>query len=132
MRSWARVTSVAPGKLGSGSSRAPEAAGSASAAASARSGRAARILGLTAVEPTGPVRLPEHLAGVLVHDDLALDSLQRVVDRLGVHLELHRHVLVRGTLEVETKRLCLQLRQSRAEAEDEALELLGRDHLHRR
>src|SRR5204862_7825870 len=42
--------------------------------------------------------------------------------------ELSRHRLVRLTLEVEAERVRLERRQSSAEAADERLELLRRDH----
>src|SRR5262249_4184230 len=80
--------------------------------------------------PTARPGLPEHVAGALVHDDLPLDPLQGVVDRLRVHAQLIGHVLVRGALEVEPERVRLESRETCAEAEDEALQLLARDHLH--
>src|SRR5207237_7981275 len=51
--------------------------------------------------------------------------------RLRVATELRRHLLVRRTLEVEAQRVRLELRQTRAEREDEALELLRRDYADR-
>src|SRR5512133_1716433 len=72
--------------------------------------------------------LLQDFARLLVLDDLPLDPLERVVDRLGVAAELLGHLLVGRAFEVETQRVGLQLREPRAEAEDEALQLLGRDH----
>src|SRR3990172_11571887 len=60
-------------------------------------------------------------------EDLALHALERVVDRLRVAADLLRHLLVRVALEVEAKGVRLELGEAGAEAEDEALELLGRD-----
>src|SRR3954462_11284764 len=71
-------------------------------------------------------------ARLLVGENLPLDALERVVDRLRVAAELLRHVLVRRALEVEAKRVGLERREAGAEAEDEALQLLGRDHDQRR
>src|SRR5918996_3650154 len=73
----------------------------------------------------------QHLARFLVRLDLALDALQRVVDRLRVAAELLGHLLVRRALEVEPQRVGLELGETGPEAEDEALQLLGRDHAHR-
>ena len=42
-------------------------------------------------------------------DDLALHTLQGVVDRLGVAAQLVGHLLVGRALEVEPKRISLQL-----------------------
>src|SRR5918999_2219273 len=67
-----------------------------------------------------------------VREDLALDALERVVDRLAVAAELLGHLLVRETLEVAAEGVGLELREPGAEAEDEALQLLGRDDAHRR
>src|SRR3954468_15490717 len=63
-----------------------------------------------------------------MRDDLALDALQRVVDRLRVAAELVGHVLVRRALQIEAQGIRLERREARAEAEDQALQLLGRDH----
>src|SRR4051794_41917908 len=60
--------------------------------------------------------------------DLALDALQRVVDRLRVAAELVGHVLVGRALQIEAQGIRLERREARAEAEDQALQLLGRDH----
>src|SRR5881394_4202527 len=67
-----------------------------------------------------------------MREDLALDALQRVVDRLRVAAELFGHVLVGRALEIEAQGVRLERREARAEAEDEALQLLGRDHDQRR
>src|SRR5919106_4921926 len=72
--------------------------------------------------------LEQYLARALVVDDLALHALERVVDRLRVAAELRGHLLVRAALEVEPERIGLERREAGAEGEDEALELLGRDH----
>src|SRR6185503_16713192 len=68
----------------------------------------------------------------LVGEDLPLDPLERVVDRLAVAAERLGHLLVRVPVEIETERLRLEPRERRAEAADERLELLRRDHAHRR
>ena len=52
--------------------------------------------------------------------DLPLDPLERVVDRLRVAAELPGHRLVRAALEIESKRVGLERRECRAEAPDEA------------
>src|SRR5215470_6453225 len=65
-------------------------------------------------------------------EDLPLDALERVVDRLRVAAEPFGHVLVGRALEIEAQRVRLERREARAEAEDEALELLGGDHDERR
>src|SRR5919197_4080448 len=72
--------------------------------------------------------LLQDFARLLVRDDLPLHALERVVDRLRVAAEPLGHLLVRRALEVEPQRVRLERREARAEAEDEALELLGRDH----
>src|SRR6186713_1586156 len=69
----------------------------------------------------------EHFARLLVREDLPLDALQGVVDRLRVAVEILGHVLVGVALEVQRERLRLERREAAAEREDEALELLGRD-----
>ena len=69
----------------------------------------------------------EHFARLLVREDLPLDALQSVVDRLRVAVEILGHVLVGVALEVQRERLRLERREAAAEREDEALELLGRD-----
>src|SRR4051812_10443900 len=71
--------------------------------------------------------LVQDLAQLLVLEHLALDPLERVVDRLRVACEELGHLLVGRALEVELQRVGLQLREAGAEAEDEALQLLGRD-----
>src|SRR6266540_2160867 len=71
--------------------------------------------------------LLQNLARPLVLDDLPLHPLQRIVDRLRIAAALLGHLLVGASLEVEAQCVGLQLRQARAEAEDEALQLLGRD-----
>ena len=53
-------------------------------------------------------RLLQDLAFALVVQDLPLDPLQRVVDRLRVAGELFGHVLVGGALEVEAQRARLE------------------------
>src|SRR5918992_3247845 len=73
-------------------------------------------------------QLLQDLTRSLVREDLALDALQRVVDRLRVAAELLGHLLVGGALEVEPQRVRLQLREPASEGEDETLELLRRDH----
>src|SRR3954447_18375767 len=67
-----------------------------------------------------------------MRDDLALDPLQRVVDRLRVAAELLGHVLVGRALEVEAQCVRLERRKARAEAEHQTLKLLGRDYDERR
>src|SRR6188472_128521 len=67
----------------------------------------------------------------LVGEDLPLHALERVVDRLAVAAERLGHLLVRVSVEVETERLRLEPRQRRAEAADERLQLLRRDHADR-
>ena len=62
-----------------------------------------------------------------MRDDLALHALQGVVDRLGVAAQLFGHLLVGRAFEVEPERIGFELRETRAEAEDQALQLLGRD-----
>src|SRR5206468_2251803 len=83
---------------------------------------------------TSPSLAPsvEHLARLLMRQDLALHALQGVVDRLRVTTELLGHLLVRHALEVVAQRIRLEPREPGAEAEDEALQLLRRDHAHRR
>src|SRR3954466_5653243 len=76
--------------------------------------------------------LVQDLAQLLVLQDLALHPLQGIVDRLRVTAQLLRHLLVGGAFEVELERVGLQLRKAGAEREDEALQLLGRDHANRR
>src|SRR4051812_28429085 len=71
-------------------------------------------------------------ARLLVGENLPLDALERVVDRLRVAAEALGHVLVGRSLEVEAKRVGLERREAGAEAEDEALQLLGRDDHHGR
>src|SRR5205823_3284631 len=71
-------------------------------------------------------------AGLLVADDLALDALEGVVDRLRVALEIDGHLLVRVPLEVEAQRARLERRKAGAEGEDETLQLLRRDDAARR
>src|SRR6266540_2243838 len=70
----------------------------------------------------------QHLASLLVLDDLALHPLQRVVDRLRVAAELLPHLLVGRSLEVHAERVGLELREAGAKREDQALKLLRRDH----
>src|SRR5262249_36605111 len=65
-------------------------------------------------------------------EDLPLDALERVVDRLRIAAEPFGHLLVGGALEIKAQRVRLERRETRAEAEDEALELLGGDHDERR
>src|SRR4051812_45314085 len=74
----------------------------------------------------------KNCARLLVLQDLPLDALERVVDRLRVAGELHRHLLVREPVEVEPQRVRFEPRQSGPEAEDQALQLLGGDDAHRR
>src|SRR5262245_21601783 len=74
----------------------------------------------------------QNLARALVGVNLPLDPLQSVVDRLRVAAELLGHLLVGRALEVQAQRVGLELREAGAEAEDEALQLLGRDHAHDR
>src|ERR671930_1167288 len=76
--------------------------------------------------------LLQDFAALLVRDDLALHALQRVVDRLRVAAEPLGHVFVGRALEVEAERVGLERREAGAAAEDEALQLLRRDHDHRR
>src|SRR4029079_17248371 len=57
--------------------------------------------------------------------------LEGVVDRLRVAAQALGHLLVGVALEVEAKGVALERRETRAEAEDEALQLLGRDHANR-
>src|SRR3954469_21496604 len=77
-------------------------------------------------------RLLQDLARLLVVQNLALDPLERVVDRLRVALEPLGHVLVGRAFEVELEGVGLELRETCAEAEDETLELLRRDDADRR
>src|SRR4029079_3572375 len=72
--------------------------------------------------------LARDLARALVRIDLALDPLERVVDRLRVAAEVLGHVLVGRALEVEPERVRLERREPASEAEDKALQLFGRDH----
>src|SRR5262245_20124409 len=72
-----------------------------------------------------PRALTQYLAGALVRVDLALDPLEGVVDRLRVAAELLGHLLVGRALEIQAERIRLELRQTCAEAEDEALQLFG-------
>src|SRR3954468_14688812 len=72
--------------------------------------------------------LREDFARALVRDDLPLHALERVVDRLRVAFEHLGHLVVGGALEVHAQRVRLKRREARAEAEDQALELVGRDH----
>src|SRR5438552_685992 len=58
----------------------------------------------------------------------ALDPLQRVVDRLRVAAEPLGHLFVARALEVELEGVVLERGQTAAEREDEALQLLRRDH----
>src|SRR5918999_2894018 len=77
---------------------------------------------------TGPTpELVEDLAALLVQEDLPLDPLEGVVDRLRVAAEVLGHLLVGVAFEVEAKRVALERRQAGPEAEDEALQFLGRD-----
>src|ERR671935_336869 len=76
--------------------------------------------------------LVENLAQLLVLENLPLDALKRIVDRLRVAAERGGHLLVRRALEVELERVGLELRKARTEREDEALKLLCRDHADRR
>src|SRR4051794_3335928 len=71
-------------------------------------------------------------ARLLVREDLALHALERVVDRLRVAAEPFGHVLVGRAFEIEPERVRLEAGEPGAEAADEALQLLGRDHHHRR
>src|SRR3954447_3097403 len=68
---------------------------------------------------SGRSRSGQHLARLLVLDDLALHSLERVVDRLRVAPELVAHLLVRRPLEIEPEGVSLELGQAGAEREDE-------------
>src|SRR5581483_5290609 len=77
-------------------------------------------------------RLQEDLTSALVLEHLALHALERVVDRLRVAPELVGHLFVRRSFEVETQGVRLEPGKTRAEAEDEALQLLARDHAGRR
>ena len=64
---------------------------------------------LVASRPAIPgQRLEQDLALALVVEDLALDPLERVVDRLCVAPELFGHQLVGAPLEVETERIRLE------------------------
>src|SRR5262249_9087031 len=76
--------------------------------------------------------LLEYLALLAVRDDLSLHALQRVVDGLRVAAQVRGHLLVGRALEVQAKRVRLELREPGAEAEHEALQLLGRDDADRR
>src|SRR3954470_17613407 len=76
--------------------------------------------------------LVQNLAQLLVLEHLALDSLERVVDRLRVAAEVLGHLLIGRALEVELERVGLQLRKAGAQREDEALQLLGRNDADRR
>src|SRR5664280_2031165 len=71
--------------------------------------------------------LEQYFARALVRQNLALDALQGVVDRLSVAAQLLCHLLVGRALEVEAKRIGFELRETRPEAEDQALQLLGGD-----
>ena len=55
------------------------------------------------VYPRGAETLRQNLAVALMVQDLPLDPLQRVVDRLRVTAELLGHLLVRVALEVQTE-----------------------------
>ncbi len=55
----------------------------------------------------------------LVRNDLPLDALEGVVDRLAVAVELLCHPFVRAAVEVEAKRLGLERRERRAKTADE-------------
>src|SRR5579859_878123 len=76
--------------------------------------------------------LLKDFARLLVREDLAFHALERVVDRLRVAAEPLRHVLVGRAFEVEAQCVRFETGEARAEAADEALQLLGRDHHHRR
>src|SRR5919206_5033573 len=94
----------------------------------------------SSVIPSAPVSggapmratLVQNLAQLLVLENLALHALERIVDRLRVAAEHAGHLLVRRPLEVQLQRVGLELRKARAEREDEALQLLGRDDADRR
>src|SRR6476469_9778887 len=75
--------------------------------------------------------LLQNLPRLLVRKHLALHALKRVVDRLRIATEPLGHLLVGLALEVELERVGLELRKAAAEREDEALQLLGRDHADR-
>jgi hypothetical protein len=61
------------------------------------SGTAGMVLGLVQDFPC-----------LLVRDDLALDPLERIVDRLAVAAELHGHLLVGETFQVAAQRIGLE------------------------
>ena len=85
------------------------------------------MAGGDAASSGGAPLLVEDLAALLVLEHLALHALERVVDRLRVAAEILGHLLVRVALEIEAQRVRLERREAGAEAEDEALELLGGD-----
>src|SRR5919199_1416496 len=96
--------------------------------AAPRYDRSGEEVGLPGGTSKGDVsRLEDDLARALVCQHLALDALERVVDRLRVAAELGGHLFVGRPLEVQAERVRLELRQARSEREDEALELLRRD-----
>src|SRR3954451_10506184 len=73
--------------------------------------------------------LLEDVPGRQVRADLALDPLQRVVDRLGVAAEALADLLVAVAVQVQGQHAGLELRQRRREAGDQRLQLLGADDL---
>src|SRR5215210_358788 len=73
--------------------------------------------------------LEEHFARAQVRADLALHALERVVHGLRVALEPLRDRLIAVPVEVEGQHRALQLRKHARQAGDQAVELLGGDHL---
>ena len=70
---------------------------------------------------------------LLVGQDLALDPLERVVDRLRSRSRARRpSPRTRALRGSSAQRVRLERREAGAEREDEALQLLGRDHAHGR
>src|SRR5437763_1508329 len=81
------------------------------------------IASMTRSMLTGDCPLSQVLA------DLALDSLERVVDRLAVTPEPAPDLLVGVPVEVEGEDPRLEVRERRRQASDQRAQLLGTDHL---
>src|SRR5215218_10077961 len=73
--------------------------------------------------------LQQDVAGAQVRPDLALDPLERVVDRLRVAAQALADGLVAAAVEVEGEDARLELGERRRQAPDERAQLLGADDL---
>src|SRR4051794_39478367 len=83
----------------------------------------------TSIPGSLPDRSDRNVARGQMRADLALDSLQRVVDGLGVAIEQARDLFVGPTVEVQRQHPRLEVAQRGRQASDQRAQLLGGDDL---